>query len=381
LARWRPTTVTDLLADGAGTSTVDGVCAGPADLAQILYTSGTTGRPKGVAASHANLVNGFVADPRRLALAHSDAFLHAFPVGTNAAQTMLLNALTARPTCLCLPQFTALRFARLIEEARVGTIFLVPTVAIELLNSGALRGRDTNAVQLVGSTAAPLPPAIASRLARAFPQATIVNYYTSTEAAPTQTSMIFDPNRRDAVGRAADGAVLITTETGAAAAPGDAGEVWLRAAHPRSYYRDEAASAATFRGPWVRTGDVGRLDKDGYLYLLDRDVDIVKSGAFKVSTVEIEAALYEHPDIAEVAVVGVPHAQLGSALAAVVVSRGGADRTALTLPALRGFLASRLADHQLPARLVLVDQLPRNEAGKVLKRELVGQLKEAEHDA
>jgi len=376
LARWRPVTLEELTTTGPDVSTVDAVEVGPTDVAQILYTSGTTGRPKGVVATHANLVQGFIADPRRLALAHSDRFLHAFPIGTNAAQTMLLGALTSRPACLCLTQFTPLRFARLIESSRAGTIFVVPTIAIELLNSGALAGRDTTAVRLVGSTAAPLPPAVAERLAAAFPQATIVNYYTSTEAAPAQTSMIFDPGRRDAVGRAVGGQVMVTDDSGQALPPGRTGQVWLRAEHPRSYFRDEAASAATFRGHWVRTGDVGRIDPEGYLYLLDRDVDIVKSGAFKVSTVEVEAALYEHPLVAEAAVVGVPHPVLGSALAAVVVSRPGADEPPMTLPELRRFLAGRLADHQLPARLALVDHLPRNEAGKVLKRELVGWLTE-----
>jgi acyl-coenzyme A synthetase/AMP-(fatty) acid ligase len=353
----------------------DDICA-PTDVAQILYTSGTTGRPKGVAATHANLVHGFIADPRRLALAHSDRFLHAFPIGTNAAQTMLLGALTSRPTCLCLAQFTPLRFARLIESSRAGTVFVVPTMAIELINSGALAGRDTTAVRLVGSTAAPLPPAVAEKLAAVFPAATIVNYYTSTEAAPTQTTMIFDPARRDAVGRAVGGQVMITDDSGQAVPPGGTGQVWLRADHPRSYYRDEAGSAATFRGHWVRTGDVGRIDSEGYLYLLDRDVDIVKSGAHKISTVEIEAALYEHPVVAEAAVVGVAHPVLGSALAAVVVARPDTTGPPLTLPDLRRFLTGRLADHQLPARLEMVDHLPRNEAGKVLKRELIQWLAE-----
>jgi acyl-CoA synthetase (AMP-forming)/AMP-acid ligase II len=187
VGRWQPATIAHLLAGGsAPPSTVDHdglelheVTFPPEALAHILYTSGASGRPKGVAASHATLVNGFVADPGRLTLAHSDAFLHAFPVGTQAAQTMLLNALIARPTCLFLPQFTAMRFAQLIEEARVGTVFLIPTMATDLLDSEALTGRDTSAVRLVGSTGAPLPPAVAARLRAAFPNATIVTDDTS----------------------------------------------------------------------------------------------------------------------------------------------------------------------------------------------------------
>lgn len=338
------------------------------DLAQILYTSGTTGRPKGVAASHANLTAGAagpVADPRRRPLAHSAHFLHAFPIGTNAAQTMLRNALDARPTALTLPQFTPLRFARLIESCRVGTVFLVPSMAIELLGSGVLGRFDTSSVQLIGSTAAALPPAVASALAAAFPRATIVNSYTSTEAAPAHTTMVFDPARPGSVGRPAGGSLRVTGADGHPAPAGETGEVWLRSPHTRSYYGDEAASDEVFRDGWVRMGDIGRLDADGYLYLVDRHQDIIKTGAHKVSTLQVEAAIHEHPAVREAAVFGVPHPVLGTVVAAALVLREPLD-----LPALRGFLADRLAGHELPATVVTVDALPRNAGGKVLKRQL-----------
>ncbi|MEH1016183.1 AMP-binding protein [Micromonospora sp. CPCC 206060] len=361
--------VADLLADpGTGPELPP---VRPDDLAQILYTSGTTGRPKGVGASHANLTAGAPNHPRRLALGHSQRFLHAFAIGTNAGQTMLFNALTAKAAALTLPRFTPVRFARLIEAPGTGTLFVVPSVAIELLDSGALRDRDLSGVHLIGSTAAALPPAVAARLAEAFPAATIVNYYTSTEAAPAQTTMIYDPARRDAVGRPVGGQLMIADADGNPLPAGATGDVWLRSPHPRAYYRDEAANRATFRDGWVRMGDVGRIDADGYLYLTDRHQDVIKSGAFKISTLEIEAALHEHPLVAEAAVVGVPHPVLGSAVAAAVVPRPEAAPEELSLAALRGFLAGRLTDYQLPARVLLLEQLPRNEGGKVLKRQLV----------
>ncbi|MBO4204596.1 AMP-binding protein [Micromonospora echinofusca] len=344
----------------------------PDDLAQILYTSGTTGQPKGVGASHANLTAGAPNHPRRLALGHSERFLHAYAIGTNAGQTMLFNALTAKAAALTLPRFTPVRFARLVEAPGTGTLFVVPSVAIELLDSGALRGRDLSGVQLIGSTAAALPPAVAARLAETFPAATIVNYYTSTEAAPAQTTMIYDPARRDAVGRPVGGQLMVGDADGNPLPAGATGDVWLRSPHPRAYYRDEAANRATFRDGWVRMGDVGRIDADGYLYLTDRHQDVIKSGAFKISTLEIEAVLHEHPLVAEVAVVGVPHPVLGSVVAAAVVPRPEAAPEELSLSTLRGFLAGRLADYQLPARVLLLEQLPRNEGGKVLKRQLVG---------
>ncbi|MFD0661886.1 class I adenylate-forming enzyme family protein [Thermocatellispora tengchongensis] len=134
-------------------------------------------------------------------------------------------------------------------------------------------------------------------------------------------------------------------------------------AAPRSYYRDEGANAEAFRDGWVRMGDLGYLDADGHLHLVDREGDVVKSGAFKVSTIQVEAALYEHPQVAEAAVLGVPHPVLGTVLAAVVVPRSAG----VSGVELRAFLMDRVAAHELPERVLIVDALPRNQSGKVIK--------------
>ncbi|MEW9509514.1 class I adenylate-forming enzyme family protein [Streptomyces bacillaris] len=343
----------------------------PGARAQILYTSGTTGTPKGVTATHGNLAHGCTLDERRRPLRHSRHFLHAFPVGTNAGQTMLVNALDSAATAVAAPQFTPGRFARLIEEYEAGSVFLVPSMAIELLNSASARRYATDSVRLVGSTAAALPQPVALGLARAFPRAQIVNYYTSTEAAPAQVTLLFDPERPDSPGHPASLRDLrITTADGTPLPPGEAGEVWLRTpAAPRAYLgpAGEAADAGeeVFQGRWVRMGDLGLLDEEGYLHLLDRERDVVKSGAYKVSTLQVEDALHAHPQVVDAAAFGIPHPVLGAVVAAVVVVRGE-----LTGPALRTFLLDRLAAHELPARLLFRPSLPRNEGGKILKREL-----------
>lgn len=340
------------------------------DLAQIIYTSGTTGAPKGVGATHANLVAGLGRHPRRRPLGHSRHFLHAFPIGTNAGQTMLLNAIDAEPTALIVPQFTPARLARVVADRAVGTVFVVPAMAIELLSSGVLRRFDLSSVQLLGSTAAALPAATAAGLAAALPTATIVNYYTSTEAWPAQLSMVFDPTRPGSVGRPVGGEVRIADAHGRPLPRGEAGDVWLYSSQPRHYVgADAEQSRGTFRGSWVRMGDVGRLDPDGFLYLLDRDQDVIKTGAEKVSTLQVENALHEHPDVADVAVLGVPHPVMGQSVAAVIVPLPG--RTAPSLPEVRQFLATRVASHERPSRLQVSDRLPRNDAGKVLKQELL----------
>ncbi|MGJ6960828.1 class I adenylate-forming enzyme family protein [Streptosporangium sp. G11] len=335
----------------------------PGDLAQILYTSGTTGRPKGVSATHANLAYGCGA--KRRPFAHSRHLVHAFPIGTNAGQAMLVNALDARPAVVTLPRFTPARFASLIESYRAGTVFLVPAMAIELINAGVADRHDLSSVLLLGSAAAPLPSAVAQALTTAFPNATITNYYTSTEAAPAQTIMMFDPDRPGSVGRAiAGGRVRIATAEGEPLAPGETGEVWMRSpAAPRAYYGDP--DSGTFRDGWVRMGDLGYIDAEGYLYLVDRESDVVKSGAFKVSTIHVEEVVYQHPAVIEAAAFGVPHPVLGTVVTVALVTR-----EPLAPEDLRIFLKDRLAPHELPAHVVTVDALPRNNGGKVDKKAL-----------
>ncbi|MFJ4774301.1 AMP-binding protein [Streptomyces uncialis] len=340
----------------------------PGDLAQVVGTSGTTGDSKGVRASHANLTAGQRLHPRPRPYAHSRHALHSFPIGTNAGQVMLISALTGAPTTVVLPRFDAEEFGRTIEELGVGTVFLVPSMAIELLNSGTAERHDLSSVLLLSSSAAALPAPVARALAEALPKATVVNVYTSSEAAPAQLSAVVGQAPPGAVGRPTDPRDLrVLDPDGAPVPPGRTGEIWLRQpGPPRSYAGDPAAGATVFRDGWVRMGDLGRLDEDGYLYLVDRESDVIKSGALKVSTLRIEDALHEHPDVADAAALGVPHPVMGSVPVAVVVPAA----SGLDLDALRLFLSTRLARAELPVRVLLADDLPRNASGKVVKRRL-----------
>ncbi|WP_214110877.1 class I adenylate-forming enzyme family protein [Acrocarpospora catenulata] len=334
----------------------------PASPAQILYTSGTTGTAKGVTASHANLAYGLRPEPRYRAFRHSRHLVHAFPIGTNAGQMMLVNALGAHPAVVTLPRFTPGRFAALIRKYQAGTVFVVPAMAIELTSAGV---EPLESVLLLGSAAAPLPAAVATRLGTVFPKAMITNYYTSTEAAPAQTIMLFDPERPGSVGRpASGGGVRITSASGTTLPPGETGEVWMRSpAAPRAYFGDPGSEV--FRDGWVRMGDLGYLDEEGFLYLVDRESDVVKSGAYKISTLKIEEALHAHPLVKEAAAFGVPHPVLGTAVVAALVVR-----EQVAPEQLRAFLGERLAGHEIPSRLVTLDALPRNRGGKVDKRAL-----------
>ncbi|WP_051814030.1 class I adenylate-forming enzyme family protein [Kitasatospora sp. MBT63] len=340
----------------------------PEDPAQVIGTSGTTGEPKGVLAAHGNLTAGLSLRPRPRPYAHSRHALHAFPIGTNAGQVMLLGALTGAPAVLSLPRFDAEEFGAAVEKFRVGTVFLVPSMAVELLNSGAARRHDLSSVVLVSSSAAALPTPVAAALAAALPGALLVNTYTSAEAAPAQLSAVFDAARPGSVGRPADpGDLRVLDAAGEPVPAGEVGEVWLRQpGPPRSYLGAPAGGPAVFRDGWVRMGDLGRLDADGHLYLVDRESDVIKSGALKVSTLRIEEVLHEHPQVADAAALGLPHPVMGAVPVAVVVP--GPD--GLDLDALRVFLGSRLGRPELPVRIVTTDRLPRNPTGKVVKHRL-----------
>ncbi|MCM2389608.1 AMP-binding protein [Streptomyces albipurpureus] len=340
----------------------------PWDPAQVVGTSGTTGLPKGVLASHANLTAGLRLKPRPRPYAHSRHAVHAFPIGTNAGQMMLLGALTGAPSTVVLPRFDAEEFGRAVAELGIGTAFLVPSMAIELLNSGVPARHDLSSLLLLSSSAAALPVPVAQALTEALPKATVVNVYTSAEAVPAQISMVVDLARPSSVGRPANPQDLrILNADGGALPVGDAGDVWLRQPGPsRSYIGDPTDATTVFSDGWVRMGDLGRLDADGYLHLVDRESDVIKSGALKVSTLRIEDALHEHPGVADAAALGVPHPVMGAVPVAVVVPAA----KGLDLDALRLFLSTRLSRPELPVRLLLAGDLPRNATGKVLKHQL-----------
>jgi fatty-acyl-CoA synthase/long-chain acyl-CoA synthetase len=217
-----------------------------------------------------------------------------------------------------------------------------------------------------------MPPSTLARLPSLFPRAHLVNIYALTEGGSAAAFCEFPPGaaveRCDSVGKPVPPTEMrIVTEAGRDAAAGEVGEIWLRPkGPPRRYYRDAEATARTFvEGGWVKTGDLGHLDADGYLYLDDRKKNMVIRGGFNIFPAEIDALLEAHEKVREAAVVGVPHPVLGEDLHAFVALREPA-----TVEELRAHLAAHLADYKVPRAFTFVEALPRNAMGKVVKREL-----------
>ena len=362
------------------------------DLLAILYTSGTTGRPKGATITHrqalANLQNlaclGAIAAAQGSAPPRSDvqtAYLLVVPLFhvTGALSTMVPGYASGAKLVLMPPgKFDPDEAMAVIEREKVTNIGGVPTVMWRIVESESFGRYDLSSVNRIGYGGAPAAPELVQRLRVAFPQVkeTLSTAYGLTETASVATSnagagYLEHPS---SVGRAAPTVeIRIVDPDGTEVPLGESGEIVLRGPTimSRGYWnRPDATAAATLSGGWLRSGDIGYLDADGYLFLVDRAKDMIIRAGENVYCVEIEHVLVEHPDVLDAAVVGVPHLQLGEEVKAVVQLRTGSSATEADL---RAYCAERLAGFKVPEYVDLrAEPLPRNPAGKILKSVLRG---------
>ncbi|MYV57717.1 class I adenylate-forming enzyme family protein [Streptomyces sp. SID3212] len=334
-------------------------------IADILYTSGTTGQAKAITVTHANMLFGR-AKPTIDTLGNADHLLAAMPLGTSSSQGTASLPLLSRSILLVAPPNDPERIAELITGYACGSIMITPATALALVRARVHERHDLSSVHTVTTASSAFPPAVARDLLAALPGACLAMAYTSLEASPAVTLHLFDPAKPLSMGRPAHGTELqITDEEHRPLPAGAVGEIWMRTAAPKRRYLDTDLDQRFNVGDWTRMTDLGRLDEEGELTFFDRAADAVRSGGALISSIAVEAQLYEHPDVEEVAVIGVPDAELGQAVAAVVVLTSQ-DR----LPDVRAFVEARLDKAEIPARYILTRALPRSFLGKVLKREL-----------
>ncbi len=340
----------------------------PDDLADILYTSGTTGRPKGVAVRHRNaaLVPG---EPNPSFSGNS--WLHASPMFTFAGIGFIYNPMQLGLTGIYMPRFDAGRWLQAVEEMRPMMCFLVPSMAQLIVAHPSFATADLSSISLCAIGSAPLPASTLVAMQKRMPEASVSNSYGMTEAGPAYCAMPKGEslNRIGSVGMPMPPLeVRFLDEDGNDVAPGQVGEVVIRLeGRQREYYRDEEATAGTWQGGWLHSGDLGRMDEDGYLYIVGRKKDVIIRGGNNIHATDVESALHDHPDVVDAAVVGMPHKVLGEDVAAFVVLAEGSSATPEDL---RSHAADRLADYKVPRRIEIVDELPRNATGKVLKADL-----------
>ncbi len=359
------------LADISADVTADisaGAGAEPGDVAMVLFTSGTTGRPKGVPLSHAHLAAPAVEGPQKADPAAAERVIAPFPIASAAAQMYFSKELGCANTLYLMPEFDAARFCAIVERERIERVALVPAMGHWLARSGQTETTRLTTPWAVTFSSAPLPVAVLDEMRALFPNARLENLYSSTEMIPAMVTTVVDPARPSAAGKPFGPFELrITDDAGATLAAGEQGEVRMRVPGiaGRRYLGDDTASARTFDGDWVRTGDIGYLDDDGYLYLVDREADVLNPGGRKVAPSEVEAVLAAHPAVIECAVFGLRHPVLDQLVAAAVVA--GAPVTAAEL---KRFARERLSDYKVPAVIGFLASLPRNEIGKVRRSQL-----------
>ncbi|MFD5423968.1 class I adenylate-forming enzyme family protein [Streptomyces sp. NPDC127084] len=357
----------------------------PEDDATISYTSGTTGRPKGAVATQLAQA-GAVMNPRYTAAVSALAKgmipgqgptpvnLMTFPFFHAAAFTTLFALMSVGGTAVLMRKWDADQALALIERHRVTHYSGVPTTALQLLDAAERRGAALDSLTHLNTGGAAAPPDIVARLmARYGPGVEPRNGYGLTETCGGVTANFGAQYREHpgSVGRATPATeARVAGPDGQALPEGEVGELWLRGQSlVRGYWRDQEATAAAFtEDGWFRTGDLATVRDGGLISIVDRIKDMIIRGGENVYCVEVEAVLHDHPDVADVAVLGVPHPVLGEEVAAVVVPRDGATPAPEEL---RAHVGASLAAFKVPVHVVLRDEpLPRNATGKILKREL-----------
>jgi long-chain acyl-CoA synthetase len=381
----------DVVAAGDGGTELPEADIDADDDATILYTSGTTGAPKGAIGTHrnhcTNFLNTVLGGAVGLVLASESGDVPAAPPPLCALQTFPffhIAGLTGLYTytgvggkLVLMYRWDTEEAVRLIETEQVTALAMVPTLVRRLLESPGLASRELSSLAGIASGGAPVPPDLITRIESDFNRkVSPVNGYGLTE---TTSAVIANVGERyfehpDSVGKPVPGTdVRIVDPGGPDARTGDIGELWVRGPNVvRGYWNRPAETSEAFTDGWFHTGDLGYIDADGYVYVVDRLKDVVIRGGENVYCAEVENVLFQHPAVFDAAVIGLPDPEFGEEVAAVIQPRPG---TAAGADDIRAFVADRLAVFKVPTRIVLRDEpLPRNAVGKVLKRELRGQL-------
>lgn len=349
------------------------------DLVQLLYTSGTTALPKGAMMTHRALVHEYVSAITALDLSETDRPLHSLPLYHSAQMHVFLLpylAVGAENTILDAPAPDPI--FELVGAGRADSLFAPPTVWIALSQHPDFAARDLSGLRKAYYGASIMPVPVLERLRGRLPDLAFYNCFGQSEIGPLATVLGPDEHegRMDSCGRP----VLfvearVVDPEGGDVPDGTPGEVVYRSPQLcEGYWEKPEETAEAFRDGWFRSGDLAVRDPEGYLTVVDRVKDVINSGGVLVASRQVEDVLYEHPKVAEVAVIGLPDARWIEAVTAVVVPRAGTS--AISEQELIDAARARLPAFKTPKRVVFVPELPRNASGKILKRELREQLAE-----
>lgn len=343
----------------------------PDDTAVILYTSGTTGLPKGAELTHSNLgSNVDVCAQTLLQLRSEDVIFGGLPLFHVFGQTCALNAAVRMgATLTMLPRFDPAKALQILARDRVTVFEAVPTMYSALLNHPAATEVDLTALRLCASGGSALPVEVLHAFENQF-GCIVLEGYGLSETSPA--ACFNHPDRirvPGSIGTPICGVEMqVVDEAGDAVADGAVGEIVIRGPNiMKGYWNKPEETAEAITDGWFHTGDLGRVDEKGNFFIVDRKKDMIIRGGYNVYPREIEEVLYEHTDIAEAAVLGVAHPELGEEVAAAVALKPGATSTP---DELRDFVKTRVAAYKYPRNVHIVDALPKGPTGKILKREI-----------
>jgi long-chain acyl-CoA synthetase len=338
----------------------------------ILYTSGTTGRPKGAELTQANLArNTEVMRTDLIHLVADDVIFGGLPLFHSFGQTCTLNTAVASGACLTLlPRFAPGEALQIMAGHRVTVFAGVPTMYVALLAQPGRAAYDLSELRVCVSGGAALPVEVQRRFEEAF-GCPVLEGYGLSETSPVASFNHPDRERKPgSIGTPIRGVQMRVVDSRGDEVPrGEIGEIVIRGHNVmKGYWRKPEETAEAIQDGWFRTGDLGRVDADGYFMIVDRKKDMIIRGGYNVYPREIEEVLYEHPAVAEAAVIGLPHRALGEEVGAAVTLKPGADATAGEL---RDYVKAQVAAYKYPRKVWIVDELPKGPTGKILKREIV----------
>jgi long-chain acyl-CoA synthetase len=354
----------------AGVPPISGIVDRAAnDTAVVLYTSGTTGKPKGAQLTHSNLSINADVSKQLFSLTCDDVILGALPLFHAFGQTCGLNAAVSAGASLALvTRFDAGRALAAIERDGVTVFEGVPTMYSALLHHPERDGFDVSTLRVCVSGGAALPVEVLHGFERAY-GAVILEGYGLSETSPVACFNHPDRERKPgSIGTPVEGVEMrLVDDQRRPAAPGEVGEIAIRGHNVMTGYwnRPEATAEAIDSDGWFYSGDVARVDSDGYFFIVDRKKELIIRGGYNVYPREIEEVLYEHTAVREAAVIGIPHAELGEEVGAAVALKPGYD---VTEAELRDFVKANVAAYKYPRHLWFVDELPKGPTGKILKR-------------
>jgi long-chain acyl-CoA synthetase len=364
-----PATFSDVLATAAPVPEV--VERRPEDTAVILYTSGTTGQPKGAELTHGNLAqNAEVVLRDLIDLTPDDVLFGGLPLFHSFGQTCTMNAAVAAGACVTLlPRFTPAEALATVAAHRVTVFCGVPTMYGALLGVPERERYDLSTLRVCISGGAALPVDVLRRFEEAF-GCMVLEGYGLSESSPVASFNHPGRERKPgSIGTPIAGVEMrVVDSAGSDVPPGEVGEIAIRGHNVmKGYWRRPEATAEAIPDGWLRTGDMARVDGDGYFFIVDRKKDLIIRGGYNIYPREIEEVLYEHPAVAEAAVVGTPHPELGEEVVALVTLEPDATATPKEL---RDHVKDQVAAYKYLRRVWIVDQLPKGPTGKILKREI-----------